>query len=263
MQPQNTNYVPEPHHTFRVGDSVVTRTTVERYPHAKVPEGATGVVTVSEPGQISVRLDVHFSGLADWNNELIWSDAQSDLCWIFAELRREIASPILILERAFREAADFEQRISDGAAEIFAERTVQPLYELAREYGWDYEKDETFMRYALKATQREILGFSAERIRAFRLDLPNPVDDEPTPEEQDRDIRKKLRNLFDALAALGLESRYSDNTGGWVPVTEVRLPGDVHNSPAWICFGMESVGVYRGDWDEPSDDEIAGGLYPR
>jgi hypothetical protein len=53
-----------------VGSRVRFTQSVERYPHALVPAGETGVVTVIEPDLIAVRMDREFPGLAGWDNEV-------------------------------------------------------------------------------------------------------------------------------------------------------------------------------------------------
>lgn len=66
---------------LKVGDRVVLRRDVERFPHFIAPKGATGTVvdTPSHPlGAYSVLLDQHLSGAESWDNEVVWSESDID-----------------------------------------------------------------------------------------------------------------------------------------------------------------------------------------
>lgn len=80
-------------HQFKVGDRVVLRRDVERFPHAVVDKGATGTVAVVEGGEhghLCVALDDTVDGLREWDNQLIWdgwSEGLQDIPFDLALLR--------------------------------------------------------------------------------------------------------------------------------------------------------------------------------
>ncbi|HSE46937.1 MAG TPA: hypothetical protein VLA89_16580, partial [Gemmatimonadales bacterium] len=58
---------------LRVGDRVVLRREVERFPHFTVTAGMTGEVVLIEAGNLHVRMDEPIVGAEEWDNEIIWT----------------------------------------------------------------------------------------------------------------------------------------------------------------------------------------------
>lgn len=71
-------------HQFKVGDRVVLRRDVERFPHATVVKGSTGTVEVvveesnEERFCLAVTLDETVAGLEEWDNQLVWDGWSAD-----------------------------------------------------------------------------------------------------------------------------------------------------------------------------------------
>lgn len=63
-----------PTHALPIGRRVMLKRSVERYPHFTAPAGATGVVTVSQPDLVAVRLEEPLQGAEAWDNEVCWDD---------------------------------------------------------------------------------------------------------------------------------------------------------------------------------------------
>lgn len=51
---------------------------VERYPHAYVPAGNTGTITEYTAELVSLKLNVAFFGLVEWDNHLEWNQDDSE-----------------------------------------------------------------------------------------------------------------------------------------------------------------------------------------
>ena len=72
-----------------VGQRVRFVRDVERYPHALVPAGETGIVTVADPDLIAVRLDHVYAGFESWGNELCF-ESNCDTYDEFFEASEEV-----------------------------------------------------------------------------------------------------------------------------------------------------------------------------
>lgn len=51
---------------------------VDRFPHFVAPAGATGTVTDTYGAHISLKLDEHLPGAETWENEVVWTDADTE-----------------------------------------------------------------------------------------------------------------------------------------------------------------------------------------
>ena len=59
---------------LKVGDRVMLRRPVERFPHFTAPAGATGEVVHTDDQLLSVRLDENLRGAEEWDNEVQWTN---------------------------------------------------------------------------------------------------------------------------------------------------------------------------------------------
>lgn len=52
---------------------------VERWPFFVAPAGAVGTVTYADDHTVCLRMDDHLPGAEEWDNEIVWSEATSNL----------------------------------------------------------------------------------------------------------------------------------------------------------------------------------------
>lgn len=66
--------------------------TVERYPHFTCPAGATGDVLEATADMVRLRMHEHLPGAEEWENEIIWTQADDaeniSAIWAFLEFVR-------------------------------------------------------------------------------------------------------------------------------------------------------------------------------
>lgn len=68
----------EDHPAYYIGATVRLARPVERFPHFRVPAGATGVVVAADAERVSVRMDEEIPGAEEWDNEIEWYLANGD-----------------------------------------------------------------------------------------------------------------------------------------------------------------------------------------
>lgn len=149
----------------------------------------------------------------------------------------------------------------DGVFGVRLDLTVRELAEWENVLYWE-DSAET-LRDVLSDVDPEEEGRPCGHVArpvAYRPDWCTACEREAV-EEEDRSYRQRLQNLAEAFRSLGLEARYEDNTGGNVPVTTLRLPGDRWNAEAHVAFGLDSCSVYRGSWNRPDNGELASANY--
>lgn len=61
---------------YPLGTRVRLTQDTERYPFFIARKGMVGVVTQNDADGFCVRLDEHLPGCEEWDNEVIWADAQ-------------------------------------------------------------------------------------------------------------------------------------------------------------------------------------------
>jgi len=147
------------------------------YPLGRIAKGATGIVVRVEDDCGWVRMDAPYPFLAEWDNELqIYNDSTEGPGWDHLEENTmptvtDYEDARLWILKAFHRAIMAIRHHGEGSEQETTARTE--AFMVAKAFGWDYENNEDYRNFCLKATGEEIL---AEAVRLL-LGVPLQVDD--------------------------------------------------------------------------------------